>query len=81
MSLIDRIHHVAYRCKDARQTVEWYEKHLGMQFVLAIAEIPEAQRESYGATHFLRAIAIYSREQDRTVAWRCPDCGHEWERE
>ena len=38
MSLIDRIHHVAYRCKDARQTVEWYEKHLGMNFVLAIAE-------------------------------------------
>ncbi|MCP4073439.1 MAG: VOC family protein, partial [Hyphomicrobiales bacterium] len=21
---IDRIHHVAYRCKDAKQTVEWY---------------------------------------------------------
>jgi lactoylglutathione lyase len=35
---IDRIHHVAYRCKDAKQTVEWYEKHLGMAFVLAIAE-------------------------------------------
>ena len=38
MSLSDRIHHVAYRCKDAQQTVEWYEKHLGMNFVLAIAE-------------------------------------------
>ena len=38
MSLIDRIHHVAYRCKDARETVEWYERHLGMNFVLAIAE-------------------------------------------
>ena len=36
--LIQRIHHVAYRCKDAKQTVEWYEKHLGMSFVLAIAE-------------------------------------------
>ena len=35
---IRKIHHVAYRCKDAKQTVEWYEKHLGMQFVLAIAE-------------------------------------------
>jgi len=35
---IRKIHHVAYRCKDARQTVEWYEQHLGMQFVLAIAE-------------------------------------------
>ena len=35
---IERIHHVAYRCKDAKQTVEWYGKHLGMDFVLAIAE-------------------------------------------
>ena len=35
---ITRIHHVAYRCKDARQTVDWYRKHLGMEFVLAIAE-------------------------------------------
>lgn len=36
--LIQKIHHVAYRCIDARQTVEWYGKHLGMNFVLAIAE-------------------------------------------
>ena len=35
---IDRIHHVAYRCKDAKETVEWYGKHLDMKFVLAIAE-------------------------------------------
>ena len=33
-----RIHHVAYRCKDAKETVEWYQKHLKMDFVLAIAE-------------------------------------------
>jgi len=36
--LIQKIHHVAYRCKDAKQTVEWYTKHLDMKFVLAIAE-------------------------------------------
>ncbi|BEV14661.1 VOC family protein [Herbaspirillum sp. DW155] len=35
---IDRIHHVAYRCKDARQTVTWYQKYLNMDFILAIAE-------------------------------------------
>ncbi len=35
---ITRVHHVAYRCKDARETVEWYVKHLHMDFVLAIAE-------------------------------------------
>ena len=35
---IQKVHHVAYRCKDAKETVQWYEKHLGMKFVLAIAE-------------------------------------------
>jgi catechol 2,3-dioxygenase-like lactoylglutathione lyase family enzyme len=35
---IKRIHHVAYRCKDAKETVDWYVKHLNMDFVLAIAE-------------------------------------------
>ena len=35
---IQRIHHVAYRCKDAKQTVEWYEKYLNMTFQLAFAE-------------------------------------------
>ena len=35
---IRKIHHVAYRCRDAKETVEWYGKHLGMKFVLAIAE-------------------------------------------
>ncbi|MGB8812696.1 MAG: VOC family protein [Paracoccaceae bacterium] len=35
---IERIHHVAYRCRDAKQTVEWYTRMLNMDFVLAIAE-------------------------------------------
>ena len=38
MPLLQRIHHVAYRCVDAKQTVEWYRQHLQMDFVLAIAE-------------------------------------------
>lgn len=43
--MIERIHHVAYRCRDARQTVLWYREHLGMEFVLAIAEdrVPSTQ--------------------------------------
>ena len=35
---LKRIHHVAYRCKDAKETVEFYNRVLGMDFVLAIAE-------------------------------------------
>ena len=38
MALIEKIHHVAYRCKNAKQTVEWYQKYLDMDFILAIAE-------------------------------------------
>jgi len=38
MPLLQRIHHVAYRCRDAKETVEWYRQHLQMDFVLAIAE-------------------------------------------
>jgi len=32
------IHHVAYRCKDAAETVDFYQQHLNMDFQLAIAE-------------------------------------------
>lgn len=35
---VQGMHHVAYRCKNAKETVEWYVKHLDMDFVLAIAE-------------------------------------------
>ena len=36
--LTQGVHHVAYRCRDAKETVDWYGKHLDMPFVLAIAE-------------------------------------------
>jgi len=32
------VHHVAYRCKDALETVTFYQQHLNMDFQLAIAE-------------------------------------------
>jgi len=40
MSMIktDGFHHVAYRCRDAKETVEFYQQHLNMDFQLAIAE-------------------------------------------
>jgi len=36
--MLKRIHHVAYRCRDARETVEFYRDVLDMDFKLAIAE-------------------------------------------
>src|SRR5689334_3365221 len=32
------IHHVAYRCRDAAETVAWYRRVLGMAFTTAFAE-------------------------------------------
>jgi len=44
---VEKIHHVAYRCKDAKTTVEWYGKNLNMDFMLAIAEdkVPSTQAD------------------------------------
>ena len=43
--------------------------------------IPENIREHYSAPYrWSRRIAIYSRERDMTVDYRCPDCQHEWPR-
>lgn len=36
--LLEKIHHVAYRCNDARETVNFYRDALGMDFLLAISE-------------------------------------------
>ena len=35
---LKRIHHVAYRCNDAKETVEWYARVLGMTYTTAFAE-------------------------------------------
>ena len=35
---LQRIHHVAYRCRDAKETVEFYQRVMNMDFVLALAE-------------------------------------------
>ena len=38
MIKVEQIHHVAYRCKDAKTTVEFYKKHLNMDLLVCIAE-------------------------------------------
>lgn len=35
---IEQIHHVAYRCKDAKETVAFYQNVLNMDFLVAISE-------------------------------------------
>jgi glyoxylase I family protein len=34
----DRIHHVAYRCRGAKETVDWYARVLGFVYTNAFAE-------------------------------------------
>jgi glyoxylase I family protein len=38
MSILQGIHHAAYRCKDAKETVDFYSGLLGMDFQVAFAE-------------------------------------------
>ena len=47
-----RLHHVAYRCKDAKETVDWYGKYLEMDYILAFAEdqVPST-KEPYPYMH------------------------------
>jgi catechol 2,3-dioxygenase-like lactoylglutathione lyase family enzyme len=49
---VSGIHHVAYRCRDAKETVLWYQKMLKMDFVLAMAEdeVPST-KENYPYMH------------------------------
>jgi len=35
---IQSVHHVAYRCKDAQETVDFYQDVLGLPYAMAIAE-------------------------------------------
>ena len=48
-------------------------------------ELADNYAEAYGASRtrgqWGRQIGISSMEKDRTVAWLCPDCNHEWSRE
>ena len=54
---IDRIHHVAYRCKDAKETVDFYQRVLNMEFLLAFAEdqVPSTKEPDHYMHVFLDA--------------------------
>lgn len=40
--------------------------------------------KAYGATRTTgrwgKCIGIYDMEQDMTTQWKCPECGHKWDR-
>ena len=51
-------------------TIEPTHRHL-------YGTVVECRHGCGGEPHYSRLIGIYDMERDRTVAWRCPDCGHE----
>src|ERR1700761_930233 len=36
--IVKGVHHVAYRCKDAKRTADFYTKALGLEFTMAMSE-------------------------------------------
>jgi lactoylglutathione lyase len=44
---VAQIHHVAYRCRDAQETVDFYSGKMGMPYVMAVAEdrVPSTKEE------------------------------------
>ena len=48
------VHHAAYRCKDAKETVEWYEKVLDAEFLARSPSLNRGQlqfRLGYAEIH------------------------------
>ena len=48
MISLQQIHHVAYRCTDAKETVEFYQKYLNMDLLVCISEaqVPSTKEEN-----------------------------------
>ena len=45
---VKSLHHVAYRCKDAKTTADFYTKALGLEYAMAVAEdrVPSTGEQS-----------------------------------
>jgi len=52
----------------------WFEFRGPLSCPLCSADLRDYE---HGAP-FKREIGVYDSGADRTVAWRCPDCGGEW---
>ena len=45
--MIQKLYHVAYRCNDAQETIDFYTKVLGLKFAMAVSQerVPSTQEE------------------------------------
>src|SRR5262249_36513502 len=44
--MLQKLHHIAYRCRDAQETVDFYTKVIGLKFAASLA--PPEGHKSYG---------------------------------
>lgn len=70
---------LALTSKEAMRRREMY-KGLHWRGVLECPECRADLRDHKNGVPGMRTIGIYSREQDRTVRWQCPDCSATWDR-
>jgi len=56
--IVERLHHVAYRCTDAKETVDFYEKFLDLKLATSIAEnVVPSTGERYPHIHVFLEMA------------------------
>ena len=74
---IEKIHHVAYRCVDAKATVEFYKKVMNMDLLGAIAEdrVPSTKAPDPYMHIFLDAgngniLAFFELPNSPPMGWR-----------
>jgi len=61
-----------------RHVEDYFCPHCGVS--LRGDPIPRKSQHVFGCDHFGREIGIYDIASDRTVMWKCPDCGSMWPR-
>ena len=58
MFMLKKLHHAAYRCKDAAETVDFYANGLGMKFAATmINHVPSTGLKASSYTHLRAPVA------------------------
>ena len=66
---LTRIHHVAYRCRDAAETVAWYQRMLGMAYTTGKAGLPPVNAPDLSPAEIARRLHLYHTRKDFGSHW------------
>jgi catechol 2,3-dioxygenase-like lactoylglutathione lyase family enzyme len=70
--LCKKLHHAGFRCKDARETVDFYTNVLGLKFSHAMGEDHVPSTGEYSPPATFGAVAARRAQPVRRVEARCP---------